>query len=156
MSAPKRLTAKIANALDVLASDLKGSDSITFAVMSEAAERLRELDRENAGLQIQIELEATCNAEELRQVKAENAELRQQNEIFRSAQKACEDCDASTMADVQALRADRSRLDWLEGQVHRGFYNHSTGRTELSEFSCHEVKTNGIRAAIDAARKRYP
>lgn len=125
MSTSKTSTAKLATRLDVLASDLDGSDSITFAVMSEAAERLRELDRENAGLQIQIELEATCNAEELRQVKAENAEL----------------------------RADKARLDWLEAQVHRGFYNHSTGRTELSQFSCHEVKTNGIRAAATSEEK---
>lgn len=91
--------------------------------------------------------------EALKTVRVENASLRQQNEIFRSAQKACEDCDAPTMSEVQALRADKARLDWLEGQVHRGFYNHATGRTELTEMSCHAIKTHGIRATIDAARK---
>ena len=56
-------------------------------------------------------------------------------------------------AKESTLRDDAARLDWLEGQVHRGFYNPATGRTELSEFSCHEIKTHGIRAAIDAARR---
>lgn len=83
-------------------------------------------------------------------------ELERQNATFREAQKACDECDAPTMLEVKALREDKARLDWLEGQVNRGFYNHSTGRTELSAFSCYEVKTKGLRAAIDAARKANP
>lgn len=51
-----------------------------------------------------------------------------------------------------ALRADKERLDWLEGQIRCGFYNHATGRTELSALSCHHVKTIGIRAVIDSKR----
>jgi hypothetical protein len=34
------------------------------------------------------------------------AQLKEQNVTFRAAQKACEDCDAPTMADVAAMRAD--------------------------------------------------
>ena len=42
-----------------------------------AADFARQLERENARLQ--MELDATCNAEELRQVRAENARLRECN-----------------------------------------------------------------------------
>ena len=48
------------------------------------ADRLEELERENARLQ--MELDASCNAEELRQVRAQNA----------------------------ALRADKERMDWCD------------------------------------------
>lgn len=53
-----------------------------------------------------------------------------------------------------ALREDKERLDWLEGQIRCGFYNHATGRTELSALSCHHVKTIGIRAVIDSKREK--
>jgi ribosomal protein L29 len=47
---------------------------LSLPVRNEIAKRLDELDRENARLR--MELDASCNAEELRQVRAENARLR--------------------------------------------------------------------------------
>jgi hypothetical protein len=62
-----------------------------------AADQIVELERENARLQ--MELDASCNAEEMRQVRAENA-------VLRSAL----DQQANYQRD---LRADRDRLDWI-------------------------------------------
>ena len=45
------------------------------------ADRLEKLERENARLQ--MELDASCNAEELRQVRVENAALREDNATLR-------------------------------------------------------------------------
>jgi hypothetical protein len=49
------------------------------------------------------------------------AQLKEQNVTFRAAQKACEDCDAPTMADVAAMRADlaaaRALLNEAQGFV---------------------------------------
>jgi hypothetical protein len=42
---------------------------------------------------------------------AVNAELRKENETFRAAQKACEDCDAPTMAEVRELRAAKDAAE---------------------------------------------
>ncbi len=38
------------------------------------------------------------------ELAVENAELREQNRVFRDTQKSCEDCDAATYAEVQAMR----------------------------------------------------
>jgi hypothetical protein len=53
--------------------------------------------------------------------------------------------------EAKTTHPDTKRLDWIYGQIQKGFYNEATGRTELTEFSVHSVKSIGIRATIDAA-----
>jgi chromosome segregation ATPase len=44
-----------------------------------------------------------------RKLERERDELREQNRVFRAAQKACEDCDAATNAEVQVMRAQHEK-----------------------------------------------
>lgn len=68
-------TTTLISALRILARDIQSEDGVANAAIAEAADRLEELSRENARLQ--MELDSTCNAEELRQVRAENVKLRE-------------------------------------------------------------------------------
>jgi hypothetical protein len=96
----------------------------------------RELERENARLQ--MELDASCNAEEMRQVRAENATLR-----------AAVDQQANYQRE---LRADRDRLDalqrnkWLVQWTGHNWYVCSPKGKYFPD----------IRQAIDAAREAQP
>ena len=97
-TAARTETLTLAAAMDVLAREIESGDGVANAAIAEAAQRLRDLKRENAQLKqanseamhalddlasmrkecarLQMELDASCNAEELRQVRAENASLR--------------------------------------------------------------------------------
>jgi hypothetical protein len=86
-----------------------------------------ELVRENGRLR--MALDASCNAEELRQVRAENAALQ-----------AALDQQANYHRE---LRADRDRLDWLAR-------NRSVSIKERPLF----VTPESLRAAIDAELKK--
>jgi predicted nuclease with TOPRIM domain len=92
-----------------------------------------DLIKENARLR--MELDASCNAEELRQVRAENA----------------------------ALREDKERMDWLEKArpIAWALGNSTCGEywllTDLGEGRPEEAEEfPTLREAIDAARKDQP
>lgn len=98
--------------------------------------------------------------DDIQSLERYNAALREQVEKLDANWKMAEDQCFDQVGKIgelerenAALRADKERLDWLEGQIRCGFYNHATGRTELSALSCHHVKTIGIRAVIDSKRK---
>jgi hypothetical protein len=55
-------------------------DALAMVERQQAADRIEELERENADLRMQ--LDASCNAEELRQVRAENAALKETERKF--------------------------------------------------------------------------
>jgi hypothetical protein len=59
---------------------------------------------------LQMELDGMCNAEELRQARAEVARLKAENELFRDSQMFCEGCDEPTMKEHRELKAEVARL----------------------------------------------
>lgn len=83
------------------------------------------LKREN--VRLQMELDASCNAEELRQVRAENA----------------------------TLRADKERMDWLEQTDWTDTYMNDVLYELIRGHYAGQNYPNG-RAAIDVARKKQP
>lgn len=91
------------------------------------------------------ELGHDCVLRELRK-------LREENQIFRAAQKACADCDAPTMAEVAALREDKTDLDWLQCDPQNRFVRAIS--TWMKVGSNPSVIT--IRDAIRAVRKENP
>jgi hypothetical protein len=96
--------------------------------------KINQMERDNARLQ--MELDSSCNAEELRRVRAENAALR-----------AALDQQANYQRE---LRADRDRLDWL--------LTYEGGRwlywaVENGQWTPEE---GASRAAIDAVREAQP
>lgn len=58
----------------------------------------------------QLDAERVQWSKQIEDMAQEVAELRQQNKTFRAAQKACEDCDGPTMAEVQQLREQLAAL----------------------------------------------
>jgi hypothetical protein len=85
-------------------------------VADEAADRIEELERENADLRMQ--LDASCNAEELRQVRAENAALKLTcANALENASKHLAAREALE-AENAALRAENSKLRAALAIVH--------------------------------------
>lgn len=72
--------------------DTQSWSNSNLTEMDELLQKMQQLERENARLQ--MELDASCNAEELRQVRAENA----------------------------ALREDKEALDWIDENVEAVFF----------------------------------
>lgn len=93
-----------------------------------------------------------------RQLERELNEALEQNKIFRNAQKACEDCDAPTMAEAAELRKDKERWDWLEKNTPKESYHNNWRVQAGDEESNYGLvrgcgKPSALRQAIDAAMK---
>jgi hypothetical protein len=79
--------------------------SIAKASIIDALTELRdEMEKERAGTYFTEQI-ARQAADAANTLKRENNQLRAENETFRNAQKACEDCDGLTMAELKQLRA---------------------------------------------------
>jgi len=112
-------------ALQILARDIKSDDGVANAAIAEAADRLAELERENAELKQRI----------LDDNKAYGCELMDPSGTIWDHAKRLQDENA-------ALRADKERLDWIAK-------NRSVSVTERPL----AVTPDSLRASIDAARK---
>ena len=69
MKTPRTETAVLVTALRILERDIQSGDGVANAAIAEAADRLAELERENAALR-----EALANADELERYSGSNGE----------------------------------------------------------------------------------
>lgn len=134
---------------------VKANDERQWKILEDCKKQLLLSDQSHSLLPERIAILQACLLSEKR-AKIERGDMlveaeRERDEAQVEASSWKLDCE-QLRADLAAAREDTARLDWLEQQVHKGFYNHTTGRTELTAWSCHDVKANGIRASIDSAR----
>jgi len=123
-------------ALQILARDIKSDDGVANAAIAEAADRLAELERENAELKQRI----------LDDNKAYGCELMDPSGTIWDHAKRLQDENA-------ALRADKERLDWLDHNAIPWNWMSTEKINGLGQIVVTWKSNRTLRAAIDAARK---